>query len=796
MRISPLLILVAAAIANSLAVLAQPLQPEVLYNFPLGPRYPDCRLLEGTNGWFYGTTTQGGTYNFGMVFKVSTNGLWTTLFSFDGTNGASPSGPLVFGNDGGIYGTTRGGGSFGRGIVFRLGPTGTVRTVASFNGSDCCVDANELIRGGDGTLFGTTREGGSNNLGSVFQVSTNGLIKTLASFNGINGAAPNGLVLGTDGDLYGTTADGGPGFINPQISGWGTVFKLNQMGELTTLASFVGTNGLSPSGLIVGQDGNLYGTTYDGGEDWLSGGNLGNLGTVFRVTPGGILTTLVSFDNTNGANPNGLFVGANGNLYGTTGAGTIFELSEAGDLTTLASFASQQWPNAMVLGRDGDFYGTTGGCCAYPLGTVFRLSTNGDWTTLVTFREESASDINSLIAGSDGNFYGTTWHGGTNSSGSIFEISTNGAFSTLFSFSAKDAPWPNQLILGTDGSFYATTAQWGSGTLFRASSNWELTTIYAFTNSLPIRLAQSHSGDFYGVMEWRTSGYPPPQEYSLFKVTVDGMLRTLASWSSSSTDFNPFPFPDSLTFGADGALYAAGTGGILVLTTNGEVQTLALFNGANGSGPNALVVGPDGNFYGTTPDGGSTYLDQTNTGLGTVFKLTTNGVRTTLVSFDGSNGASPGGLVPGNDGSFYGFATAPLSNDAQLFRVTTTGALATLALFNVSTGSGPPANLVLGNDGNLYGTTGSGGGGGGGTFFRLVIPRLKSASREAGGHIQLRGTGPAKTPFRLWASPDVWRPLASWTLLTAASFDGTGNFSFTDRASQNGGSRFYQLSLP
>jgi hypothetical protein len=116
--------------------------------------------------------------------------------------------------------------------------------------------------------------------------------------------------------------------------------------------------------------------------------------------------------------------------------------------------------------------------------------------------------------------------------------------------------------------------------------------------------------------------------------------------------------------------------------------------------------------------------------------------------------------------------------------------------FNASTSLWPPENLVLGADGDLYGTTQSGGGGGGGTFFRLVIPRLKSAIREPGGTIRLFGTGPANAGFRLWTSPDVSRPFTSWTLLTTASFDHTGSFSFTDRASKVGSPRFYQLSLP
>jgi uncharacterized repeat protein (TIGR03803 family) len=791
MKIVSLFALVAATFANGLVLCAQPLQAEALLNFPLGPRYPDCTLVEGSDGWFYGTTTMGGTHNAGTVFKVSTNHVCATLFSFDGTNGAAPAGSLVVAVDGSLYGTTRGGGIFGKGVVFRLGTNGTVSTIASFNGPDCCVDATGLIAAGDGSFFGTTREGGSNNLGSVFQVSTNGVMTTLASFSGTNGFRPNGVVLGTDGDLYGTTDSGGLGFINRASSGWGTVFKLSHNGELITLTAFVGPNGLGPIGLVSANDGNLYGITGEGGRDWSSGANFG---TVFRVTPGGLVTTLVSFEGTNGYSPTTLVAGGDGNLYGATSGGTIFKLNAAGDLTTLASFDNQEWidTHPLLLGRDGNFYGTMGNCCSFALGTVFQLRTNGNWTTLVRFTEESASDISSLVAGRDGNFYGTTQYGGTEGSGSIFEISSNGAFSTLVSFQASSAPWPGQLMMGSDGIFYGTTAQWGSGTLFRASANWELTTLYSFTNSWPLRMALSQSGDFYGVMQLRTYGFSPPLKYSLFKLSVGGLLSTFLT--NLATYPTPDSFPGILTFGPDGAFNNSATGGIVTVSTNGEVSTLATFGGAIGSGPNALVLGGDGNFYGTTPDGGVTYMNQTNTGFGTVFKLTPNGVRTTLVSFDSTNGASPAGLLSGNDGTFYGVASAPFNRAAagMIFRVTTTGALDILALFNPSIGS--PTNLVLGNDGNLYGTTAPADGGG--TFFRLVIPRLKSAAREPDGSIRVHGSGPPRQNFRIWRSFDLSNPPASWEVLSTGSFDPSGSLSIIATGSPSGRNAFFELSVP
>ncbi len=301
---------------------------QATYSFQAGPTYPYGGLVQGSDGNFYGTTVNGGTYGsslggYGTVFKLTTDGIITSLVSFAITNGVSPYSRLVQGRDGYLYGTTSNGGAncrlngfqnlqYGYGTIFRVSTDGVLTSLYSFTGgNDGASPQAGLIQGSDGNFYGTTVSRGSGGYGTVFMVTTNGTLTTLASFANTDGANPYaGLVQGSEGNLYGTTANGGSG-------GYGTVFMVTTNGTLTTLAAFTGTNGANPYGELVRGDGNFYGTTVNGGDS-------GN-GTVFQVTPNGTLTTLVSFDTTNGANPySGLVQDSGGNLFGTTVTGGAY----------------------------------------------------------------------------------------------------------------------------------------------------------------------------------------------------------------------------------------------------------------------------------------------------------------------------------------------------------------------------------------------------------------------------------------------------------------------------------------
>jgi uncharacterized repeat protein (TIGR03803 family) len=363
-----------------------------------------------------------------------------TLVSFAYTNGATPYAGLTLGNDGNFYGTTANGGVGG--TVFKVTTNGTLTTLVYFNVSNGEWPEAALTLGNDGNFYGTTEYGGSSDDGTVFQVTTNGTLTTLVNFNGTNGACPvAALTLGTDGNFYGTT-----GGYNSGSSGYGTVFQVTTNGTLTTLASFNYANGAYPQGLTLGTDGNFYGTTESGGSS-----SSNNCGTVFKVTTNGTLTTLVVFNGGNGAFPGaGLTLGNDGNFYGTTQYGTVFKVTPNGTLTILVSFngTNGERPQAaLTLGTDGNFYGTTTYGGSNDDGTVFQVTTNGTLTTLVSFNvTNGAYPVAALTLGTDGNFYGTT-----------SEVWNNSGYGTVFCLVfppvITSQPQNQGQVLGEDAAF-------------------------------------------------------------------------------------------------------------------------------------------------------------------------------------------------------------------------------------------------------------------------------------------------------------------------------------------------------
>ena len=292
-------------------------------------------VISGGNG--YGTTYWGGLFGQGTIFEITPAGQLTTLHSFAGgpTEGAFPIAGLVQVR-GNFYGTTQLGGASGLGTIFEMTPGGRLTNLYSFCSQPGCADGElpyaGLIQGANGNLYGTTLAGGTSGAGTVFEITPAGQLTTLYKFCSqpgcTDGAAPFAGLVQANGNFYGTTEAGG-------TSGYGTVYEITPAGRLTTLYNFCSLSGCADgfrpyAGLLLASDGNLYGTTT--GETGLNG--VFSFGTVFGMTLAGQLTTLHTFVKSDGAFPFGGLVegSSNGILYGATNYGgseyngTIFSL--------------------------------------------------------------------------------------------------------------------------------------------------------------------------------------------------------------------------------------------------------------------------------------------------------------------------------------------------------------------------------------------------------------------------------------------------------------------------------------
>ncbi|MEQ1907958.1 MAG: choice-of-anchor tandem repeat GloVer-containing protein [Vicinamibacterales bacterium] len=505
---------------------------------------------------------------------------------------------------------------------------------------------------------------------------------------------------------------------------------------------------------IQARDGNFYGTTYRGGTF--------NLGTIFRLTPTGVVSELHSFDGVNdGACPTAaLLEAADGNFYGTTTqggaieAGTLFRLTPAGTFTVLNRFDGGR-PSALVQGTDGNLYGTTtyGG---HGAGSAFRMALDGSVTVLHSFVEstEGSSPLG-LTLGPDGNFYGTTrFMDGPGyctdcGKGTAFRMTPNGTLTVLHVF--KDAnegghPWgATGLIRAADGTFYGSVESGGAfgyGALFRLTSSGNVTVVHAYTGEddiayPPYALVEGTDGQFYGASRGGPSGG------KIFRMDSNGYTTLLATFTRSVNGSYPLGFvrtADGRLYGATDSGGAANIGTLFVVDLDGTLTALHQFLGTTeGAEPRApLMQASDGNLYGTTLYGG-VYNH------GTIFRIAPSGAFTVLYAFAGGlDGGTPrGALVQGTDGRLYGTTSLNGAYDGgTIFQVTLGGQLTTVHAFaGGSDGQSPQAGLIQARDGNFYGTTMAGGDGGCdlgcGTVFRMTPDGVVTVLHAFAGSLQL-----------------------------------------------------------
>ena len=327
-------------------------------------KYLGGSLMRDGEGNLYGVSTQGGVYDRGTVFKLDASGVLTVLHSFGFDDGGYSETTLIMDKAGNLYGTCVEGGS-GNGVIFKLSSkTGQYKLLHTFGGTpDGSFPYGGLVRDSLGNFYGTTRFGGLYNLGAIYKMDKSGAVTIMYNFTGASdGSNPlAGLVLDAAGNLYGTTWFGGDLSCAPS-SGCGTVFKLDTYGVLTVLHAFTGgTDGADPQAGLTGDGhGHLYGTTW-------SGGSIG-AGVIFQVDKLGAEKVAYSFGVGGGYEPAAAVIfDSQGNMYGTTvnasfGVGSVFELMPNGTMTFLHIFnqTDGRAPSGGVV-RDsaGNLYGAT-----------------------------------------------------------------------------------------------------------------------------------------------------------------------------------------------------------------------------------------------------------------------------------------------------------------------------------------------------------------------------------------------------------------------------------------------------
>jgi uncharacterized repeat protein (TIGR03803 family) len=482
----------------------------------LGPR----AALSLLAGKLYGTTAQGGAFGSGTIFDLNPDGTsFVELHSFGSSDGAAPASPLVLATDGALYGTTATGGTFGFGTVFKIQTDGSGfavllsagASVGSLGpgviqgldgalygtGTSCCgggtvyrvlTDGSNLqvlhalsvsegshvvfpvTQAPDGTLYGTAQVGGSTGSGALFKLDPSGAnftaLYSLHDVSGEGSGLQGPVALGIDDRVFGVTSSGGS-------SGAGTVFSVNKHGTLFSVLQQMdqAQGALSTGGLIRGLDGAFYGTA-------MVGGSVG-AGSVFKIRAHGQGFKVVSdFAGINGGTPAaGLSQSPDGTLYGTFFFGGVFKMQPDGSGFTNFSVPDGLVTAGVTLGSDGMLYGATVPATSNTFGTIFKMMPDGSSQTVVhAFSGSDGSSPNGVIFGSDGALYGTTQFGGNLGLGTIFKVATDGSgFVTLRSLGYLDGYNPAaSLFQAGDGTLLGTTVGGGPngwGTVFAIRSD-------------------------------------------------------------------------------------------------------------------------------------------------------------------------------------------------------------------------------------------------------------------------------------------------------------------------------------
>ena len=622
----------------------------------------------------------------------------------------------------------------------------TYRTVATLapwpNG---VVFQTGLVRGPDGSYYGITRGGGLYNVGTIFKVSPAGAFTLLASFNpNATGSVPNSLVLGADGNFYGTCVYGGTINFNGAYNsnGDGTIFKLTPDGVLSPFHFFTGLygDGQQPSHLLQGADGSLYG---------LAQGQPGAVPEFFRISPS--TRVLTTYQDPYHPIPDGLnlyFQGSDGFFYGTTSAGILVRLNVTGQATAANQLPGGSQFSYLAPGPSGSIYATvttaTGGSLEQ-----FSTSVQGPSTRIATFSPSTLNAIpdGGFSVGTDGNIYGAGEIPGSNNS-VIFKAVVGGAVTPLYTVVGNFALLP---VLDPDGDLLWELFG-GAGTVDKLSHGnvSTLVDLNPMTITRPTGpLLQARDGNFYG-----TGALGGQANFGgVYKVTAAGQKTDVGSFQQKLTPFGVIQATDGNFYGVAGSTATnTGVNGIFFKITAGNVMTTFTPN-FPGVPASPIVQAADGNFYGLTNTGGAF-------NAGTFYQVTPAGNVTVICSLDntmsipGPYAATFQQIVVGRDHNFYAATPVALLKIAGPPTAETPPPVVpavvkpvVLQSFTSSTGFAPTC-LTLGPGGNIYGTSLAGGSNNQGFYFEFT-PQGKYTLLASLGAMQI--SGPYGMPLTIQA---------------------------------------------
>ncbi len=681
----------------------------------------------------WGSSKAGGSDQIGTVFSLIDDGSGYDQVSVFVNNpeGAAPRAALIETESGVLIGATSAGGLMDAGTLFKVEDGNFVKIAdldPSIHGSNIQTDLLALT---DGTFIAATSSGAANGAGAILNFNESGNIDILFEFSGAStGSNCSGsLAYNAESNiLYGLCSNGGQ-------NGLGTAFRFVIDSEIfSVIYHFSGAvGGSSPKGgLLLADDGLLYGTAQFGGS--LS------QGTIFSINPNGnIFQVIYELNNTSsdGRYPIGRLIQTESGLLlgtcsegGTSGTGTIFSCSTSGVFTRLHSLSAASnggFPKSgLTDGGDGFYYGVTEFGAANGFGSLYRIQETGGFAKLrdMQYTEDGSNPVGGLTLLENGDLAGTTSSGGANNFGTVF--SYNGSeLEKIHDFSLPlGGSGPNGSII-SDTDFFGVTASGGlynTGVFYTNGLNGDRNKIYDFNGPLDGQepngeIVEVESGLFYGTL--RFGG--PNSAGTVYSLTEDGEFELIHAFDGNNG--GQFPYSGVLAH-SDGNFYGTtinggnnGDGIIYRITSEGAFEKLYdLFGFFDGGSPQAgLVEGPDGLIYGLTTEGG-------NFNGGTLFQFNPeNSSLTVLHQFNTSlHGNAPiGNLLLHSDGSFYGTTTENGPEEGTLFRYNLDTGFEVLHSFNpLADGFLPEGSLAEDEVGTIYGFCTQGGGLNGGTAFK------------------------------------------------------------------------------